>query len=203
MIQGTAAFIVNSVLILPISSTTTSLALLSTTSSSRTEKSATDLTTNTMTTQGVNLFKNFNPYWGAVTGLAFWFLLWHTPTFWKNRHISRDLVLAVYIVAAGTIYLACVHNCLITPSLHPIAKISHTWIGRLGLLSGIVSFSLGFFLAWSRLALLGSSSTDDDAVVVGSTTLGFSIPITIGGILQIVCEVQGFRAIRKFKRIKQ
>jgi hypothetical protein len=157
-----------------------------------------------MATQRVNLFKNFNPYWGAVTGLACWFLLWHTPTFWKNRRISRDIVLAVHIVAAGTIYLACAHNCLITPSLHPIAKISHTWIGRLGLLSGVVSFSLGLFLAWSRLALMGSaSSTGCDASVVGSTTLGFAIPITIGGILQIMCEVQGFRAIRKFKRLKQ
>jgi hypothetical protein len=107
------------------------------------------------------------------------------------------MALAIHIVAAGFIYLACAHNCLITPSLHPIAKLSHTWIGRLGLLSGIVSFSLGLFLAWYRLAV-GS-----DALVEGSTTLGFVIPITIGGILQIISEVQGFRAIRNYKSLRQ
>jgi hypothetical protein len=141
--------------------------------------------------------KNLNLFWGVTSALAVWFLFWHAPIFWKQRHIlttPRDVVLAVHIVTAGTIYMACAHNCLVTPSLHSMAHFCHTWIGRLGLISGIVSFSLGAYLAWSRLT--------NDPSVVGGTTLGFAIPITIGGILQLICEVKGFRAIREFKQIK-
>jgi hypothetical protein len=141
--------------------------------------------------------KNLNLFWGITTALAVWFLFWHSPIFWKQRHIltiPRDVVLAIHIVTAGTIYMACAHNCLVTPSLHPMARACHTWVGRLGLISGIVSFSLGAYIAWSRLT--------SDPSVVGGTTLSFAIPITIGGILQLICEVKGFRAIREFKQIR-
>lgn len=148
----------------------------------------------------MNVSKNVNLSWIAATGLAVWFLFWHAPVFWKNRHIlqtPRDVVLAVHIVAAGIVYLACAHNCLVTPSVHPLAKVSHTWIGRLGLLTGIIGFSLGTYLTWSRLTMGGGAEA-----VEGSTTLGFSIPITIGGILQIICELRGFRAIRHYKSLR-
>ncbi|CAB9501238.1 expressed unknown protein [Seminavis robusta] len=141
--------------------------------------------------------KNVNLFWIATSCLAVWFLFWHTPIFWKQRQVIqiRDALLAVHIVGAGTIYMACVHNCLVTPSLSSTAKFSHTWIGRLGLVSGVVSFVLGAYLAWSRLT--------SDPTTVGGTTLGFAIPITIGGLLQILSEVKGFRAIREYKRIRQ
>ena len=142
----------------------------------------------------VSVFKNVNPYWGVTTGLAAWFLLLHTPRFWANRQILAigDVKLATHIVTAVTLYLVCIHNCLITPS---IARLAHIWFGRLGLISGIISFSLGAFLAWSRLALSEATKLE------GSTTLGFAIPITIGGILQIVSEVIGYGAIRKYQRL--
>jgi hypothetical protein len=148
-------------------------------------------------TSTMGFAKNLNLFWGTTTALAVWFLFWHAPIFWKQRHIlkiPRDIVLAIHIITAGTVYMACTHNCLVTPSLHPVARFCHTWIGRLGLISGIVSFSLGAYLAWSRLT--------NDPSVIGGTTLGFAIPITIGGILQLICEVKGFRAIREFKQIR-
>jgi len=138
------------------------------------------------------LLKNANLYWRLATGLAVWFLCFHTPVFWRQRRISRDTMLAVHIVTAAMVYLACVHNCLLTPSLHAVTKWMHRWMGRIGLLSGLVSFSLGAFLAWSRLNRVGE----------GSTSLGFAIPITIGGILQLQCEYKGYRAIRKYKALQ-
>lgn len=105
-----------------------------------------------------------------------------------------DVPLATHIGTAATLYLACVHNCVVKPS---ISQWAHVGCGRMGLLSGLVSFSLGAFLAGSRLAL---SSTK---AVEGATTLGFAIPMTIGGILQIICQVRGYQAIHKFQRLSQ
>lgn len=140
------------------------------------------------------LAKNANIYWISATSLAAWFLFRHTPNFWKHRStlLKRDTLLAIHIVEAGCVYLACAHNCLLTPSLHQVTKLLHRWIGRFGLVSGLVSFSLGAFLAWSRLGIVGA----------GSTTLGFAVPITIGGILQLQCEYKGFRAIRTYKALQ-
>ena len=33
--------------------------------------------------------------------------------------------------------------------------------------------------------------------------MGFAIPITIGGLLQIMCQVQGYRYIREFQRLRR
>jgi hypothetical protein len=65
-------------------------------------------------------------------------------------------------------------------------------MGRLGLLAGTISFVVGAFLAWSRLGYTG----------VGGTTLAFSLPITIGGILQLQAQYRGYLAIRRYQRLK-
>lgn len=140
--------------------------------------------------------KNFNLPWIAVSCLALWFLFVHTPPFWMQRQLlTRDTMLAAHIVAAGTIFLSCVHNTLFTPSFTVFGKPSlflHTWVGRVGMVAGLISFPLGAFMAWSRLGKAG----------VGGTNLGFSIPITIGGFAQVVTQYFGYRAIRKYKKIK-
>jgi hypothetical protein len=144
----------------------------------------------------VSICKNVNLYWAATTALAIWFLGVHTPPFWKQRHLLHigDITLATHIVTASTVYLVCAHNCLVTPSIH---RTAHVWMGRFGLWSGGISFTLGAYLAWSRLTL------DENNRVQGSTTLGFAIPITVGGILQIYCEVVGYRAIRQYQKLRQ
>jgi hypothetical protein len=147
------------------------------------------------------LAKNFNVYWVVATSLAFWFLGVHAPIFWMQRQLMRrDVWLAVHIVAAGTVYAACAHNCLLTPSVLLWRDGSttwtcrglHTWMGRLGLLAGTLSFVVGAFLAWSRLGYTG----------VGGTTLAFSLPITIGGIAQLQAQYNGYMAIRRYQRLK-
>lgn len=62
---------------------------------------------------------------------------------------------------------------------------NHVWLGRIGLLSGILSFSLGAILAWGRLGQPG-------------ITLGFALPITIGGCFQLQAELAGYKAIKRF-----
>jgi hypothetical protein len=152
-----------------------------------------------MTTMLPSLSKNnLNLPWVAATSLAVWFLFIHTPPFWAHRKLlARDSLLAIHIVAAGTIYMACAHNCLFTPSSSTVfgvrAKFRHEWIGRLGLMAGVVSFTLGAFLSWSRLGKVGE----------GGTTLGFALPITIGGILQLNSQYNGFIAIRRYKKLSQ
>lgn len=142
------------------------------------------------------LHKNINLPWFAATGLAVWFLFIHTPKFWIDRKvIPRDVLLAIHIIAASTIYLSCAHNCIFTPSFKNIFGKSsifmHIWIGRIGMVAGIISFSLGAFLAWSRLGL----------DTVGGTTLAFALPITIGGIAQLSAQYNGYLAIRQYKSL--
>jgi hypothetical protein len=141
--------------------------------------------------------KNFNLPWVAATCLAIWFLFIHTPPFWIQRKLfTRDVILAIHIIAAGCVYLACAHNCMFTPSFTVFGKTSkvrHTWVGRIGLTAGIISFTLGAYLAWSRL---GRETVD-------GTTLSFAIPITIGGIIQVCAQYFGYIAIRQYKCIEQ
>ena len=144
-----------------------------------------------------SLHKNINVPWVIATSIAIWFLFIHTPPFWLHRKLlRRDVLLAVHIIAAGSLYLSCVHNCLFTPSFTLLGKPSkfmHIWVGRTGLIAGIFSFSIGAFLAWTRLGLES----------VGGTTLGFALPITIGGIAQIFAQYNGYKAIRLYKSLKE
>jgi hypothetical protein len=150
------------------------------------------------TSMAFSLHKNINLPWFAATGLAVWFLFIHTPSFWINRKlITRDVILAIHIIAASTIYLSCAHNCMFTPSFTNIfgksSKFMHIWVGRVGMVAGIISFSLGAFLAWSRLGV----------DTVGGTTLAFAIPITIGGIAQLNAQYNGYLAIRQYKSLEK
>lgn len=140
----------------------------------------------------MSLFNNnryFNLPWAFATALALWFLFIHTPPFWRLRHLPlSDRWLALHISTAGTLYLVCAHNCCCTPGQGEGHAQRHVWLGRLGLVAGLVSFTIGAVLAWSRLGQ--------------STTLGFSIPITIGGLLQVHAQVQGYRAIRQYQKME-
>lgn len=156
-----------------------------------------DVDISRFTAMDFSLHKNINLPWLAVTGLAVWFIFIHTPPFWINRKlISRDVLLAIHVITACSIYLSCAHNCMFTPSFKNIfgktCKFMHVWVGRVGMVSGIISFSLGAFLAWSRLGL----------DTVGGTTLSFTVPITIGGLAQLWAQYNGYFAIRRYKSLE-
>ena len=149
------------------------------------------------------LLANKNLYWILSTTLAVWFLFLHAPKFWQTRRLmsNRDLLLAIHILTAGGVYLSCAHNCFMTPSrFGAISLFCHRWVGRMGLVAGTISFGLGTYLAWSRLDILQQVSS---TTTVGTTTLGFAIPITFGGIMQILCQIKGFKAIRTYQALRE
>lgn len=154
------------------------------------------------------------PYWLAATALAFWFLAIHVPQYFITNHEERgDLLLHLHIVCAGGIYVACVHNAWCTPHSqryagrfprdtaagatshhHHLSRISHVWIGRIGMLLGVLGLVTGYYMVWIRPRL------DSSARPVDST---FGIAISIGGGFQLWAQIMGWRAIRNYQKIKE
>jgi len=78
-----------------------------------------------------------------------------------------------------------VHNTLFTPSVFGgAARPYHVFIGRVGLILGVLGFTFGAYLAWCPVE-----------------DYSFSIPITIGGILQVNAQRIGYAAIQEYKAL--
>ena len=127
---------------------------------------------------------NLNVPWVVATALCVWFLLVHAPRFLSAREHVQPL-LRIHLVGACSVYFACVHNTLVTPST---SRPLHVWIGRAGLVLGVVGFVTGFVLVWF---------TNDYR-----DNWGFSIGITYGGLAQMHLEFAGYRAIKSFRAMK-
>lgn len=129
-----------------------------------------------------------NLQWIVATSLCIWFLFIHTPPVLLARDFIAPLFY-VHLFGAYSIYLVCAHNTLLTPStLGGAARPFHIWIGRVGLVLGIVGFVAGFILTW----YIHDASKD----------LGFSIGVTYGGIAQMQLEFTGYRAIKQYQEVK-
>lgn len=133
--------------------------------------------------------KNGNIYWFAATGLAVWFLFVHTPPLLIQRKVfQHDPLLVLHLLGAGGIYLACVHNALFTPSTFQGRSLPwHIWVGRAGMILGILGFLTGAILSWTRLDSVG---------------LSFAIPITIGGLGQVLAQWRGYHFIQLYRKAK-
>lgn len=142
-----------------------------------------------MVAEPSNLFslgKNVNLYWIGASGLAIWFLFIHSPPILRARHVLMDPAFVWHLLGAYSIYLACIHNTLVTPS---VARSQHVWVGRIGMIMGVVGFGFGLYISWWPWRDLPPR--------------GFSIGITIGGIAQIVLQLQGYTSIRRFKALRE
>ncbi len=141
--------------------------------------------------------KNLSVYWVISTGLAVWFLFIHSPPMLRERFdgyalsiFYRDPFFALHLTGAYIIYIACIHNTLLTPScLNGDARTYHVYVGRIGMIAGVVGFVLGAYCAWSP------SRPNHDQ--------GFAIGITIGGVMQLMAQAGGYFSIRKYQRLKQ
>jgi hypothetical protein len=129
--------------------------------------------------------KNMTLYWVGAAALCIWFLFVHSPPFIIKRKVYQDFPLATHMGGAYTIYLACLVNSLFTPSTLPNGRKVHTTIGKIGMISGLVSFALGFYCAWLRPV---------------TPPLSFSIGITVGGVAQVISQIVGWKAIRNYQR---
>ena len=133
---------------------------------------------------------SFIASWIAATALCIWFLFIHAPTFLSAKDYIQPL-LYFHLIGAFSIYLVCVHNTMLTPSaLNGAAKPFHIWLGRVGLILGVVGFATGFVLVWF------------DPLYDYSSNWGFSVGITFGGFAQMRQEILGWKSIKKFQMIK-
>ena len=129
-------------------------------------------------------------YWLFAVTLAIWFLFIHSPPIILERHGFSDFPFAAHLFGAYSIYIACIINTLITPSkFGGKAYRWHVWIGRVGMVSGLISFVFGVYCAWWPYR-------------INRPPIGSSIGITIGGVGQIVAQFIGYTAIRKYKALK-
>lgn len=139
--------------------------------------------------------KNLSAPWALSATLAVWFLFVHSPPLLHERFGSvpaffvEDPPFAVHLLGAYAVYLACVHNTLLTPScLDGRAGPYHVYVGRIGMVAGLVGFALGAYCAWSPHR---------------GTDRGFAIGITIGGAMQVLAQVGGYASIRRYQILKR
>lgn len=126
--------------------------------------------------------------WVISTTLCIWFLFHHAPAHLSHKATIHPLVYP-HLIGAYSIYLVCVHNTLLTPSTFKgAARLFHIWIGRIGLVLGIMGFITGAILVWF--------------IYDYTENWGFSIGITFGGCQQMVAQYRGYKAIRSYQNIK-
>lgn len=129
-----------------------------------------------------------NIWWIMAVAICCWFLWIHGPIHIAAKDFVEP-VLYIHLVGAYSIYLVCAHNTLLTPStLGGAARPWHIWVGRYGLVLGIVGFISGAVLTW--------------VIYDATNDLGFSIGITVGGVFQIYSQFFGYRAVRRFQQTK-
>jgi hypothetical protein len=129
-------------------------------------------------------------YWFFAAALAIWFLFIHSPPILLERHAFSDFPFVAHLLGAYSIYIACIVNTLITPSTyHGKGHRWHVRIGRVGMGFGLISFVFGVYCTWWPYR-------------TNRPPLGFSIGITIGGILQIAAQYIGYTAIKTYQALK-
>jgi len=125
---------------------------------------------------------NFSIYWLLATLIGLWFIFIHTPQHITAKGVQDyGVVFWMHITLACFTYIACMWNVFHTPSHGPWYANIHILVGRTAVFTSLVGFSLGMVAAW------GPGST---------TSFGFAIGITSGGIGQIICTIIGFSAIK-------
>ena len=131
----------------------------------------------------------FNIPWVIATALCVWFLFIHAPITISSDKYFKPRLLWVHLFCVYTIYLVCAQNTLFTPStLNGAARPFHIWAGRIGLILGVVGFYTGFVLTWF--------------IMDPQEDLGFSIGITYGGVAQMQAQYMGYRAIKRYQKVK-
>lgn len=149
--------------------------------------------------------KNLNIYWFIGTTLGIWLLFIHSPPILRDRKVlywdsaehtlqTNDLLFLLHLVGVYTIYIVCMFNTLFTPSTTTTFlwsnairfRTMHIIMGRIGMVAGYIGFIIGSYLAWWRV----------------TESMGFSVGITLGGIIQVYLQIRGHAAIRRYQRLK-
>ena len=136
----------------------------------------------------MGLPKNLSIYWSISTVLAFWFLFIHAPPLLIKRDAIRDAPFMLHLFGAYSVYLGCVFNALLTPStIGGKARPWHIGVGRFAMIGGLFGIVFGYWKSW---------------IPFGATPMSFAIPISIGGIAQLIAQIVGYKSIKEFQRLK-
>ena len=136
----------------------------------------------------MGLPKNLSIYWTISTVLAFWFLFIHAPPILIKRKAFNDVPFMLHLFGAYSVYLGCVFNALMTPSTAGgRARVWHIRVGRFAMIGGIFGVVFGFWKSW---------------IPFGAVSMDFAIPISIGGISQLIAQYIGYSSIKQFQRLK-
>jgi hypothetical protein len=135
-----------------------------------------------------------NLYWFVATSFLLWFLFLHAPRYLYQRMIVAsswthvmDVPFFLHLVGAYSLAVSCMINSLLTPRY--VGSYCHIWIGRIGMIGGVIGYIFGLYCCWLPFRS------------VPLPPLSFSIPISIGGFLQVNGQYQGYQSIRRFQSI--
>ncbi|ETW09879.1 hypothetical protein H310_00325 [Aphanomyces invadans] len=130
---------------------------------------------------------NFTIWWliGALLGL--WFTLYKglgivVGLLPPSNGIPVGPVFAMHLVTSILFMCICIFNVFHTPSHGRVYRKVHRLLGCMAMISGVISFITGAVAVWWE------RYTED---------LGFSIGITVGGVLQMGCQGYGWYKIRQ------
>lgn len=136
----------------------------------------------------MKLPKNLSIYWVASLALAAWLFFVHAPPLLIKIGLIHRPLLMLHLLGVFSIYGGCLFNTLFTPSsLNGRARAYHVLVGRIAMVGGVFGALSGAWLTW---------------VPFGNTSMSFAIPITVGGVAQLITQVIGYIYIKKFQRLK-
>ena len=136
----------------------------------------------------MGLPKNLSIYWTISTVLAFWFLFIHAPPILIKRKAFNDVPFMLHLFGAYSVYLGCVFNALMTPSTAGgRVRVWHIRVGRFAMIGGIFGVVFGFWKSW---------------IPFGAVSMDFAIASSIGGIVQLIAQIVGYKSIKEFQRLK-
>ncbi|KAI8895919.1 hypothetical protein BC833DRAFT_599592 [Globomyces pollinis-pini] len=134
---------------------------------------------------------NFNIYFLLMTILCLWFTIGRGIPFMINAENygspKIDWVVGFHLVNAFVTVWIMIWNLFHTPSHGPNYRMIHKILGRCSMVTGIISTLFGVIVVWF---------TQELGNPVDKERIGFSIGITIGGVLQVGAQIRGFIAIR-------
>ncbi|KAJ9053431.1 hypothetical protein DSO57_1024280 [Entomophthora muscae] len=121
----------------------------------------------------------FSVWWGLASFVSIYFTVGHgLPQIFRP---GCGGLFRIHVINASLVSWLCIFNHAFTPSMGPQTKRAHVFLGKVALVTGIVSTMLGFATVWyERYSGVGI----------------FAIAISLGGSWQVLGQVWAIHHIR-------
>jgi hypothetical protein len=130
---------------------------------------------------------HLNIWFFLITVLLLWFFFARGFPLYGQIHTIRPPMgfsFGLHLTTCIIVSFACIWNIFHQPSDGPLYRKIHVWLGRVGLIAGFISVFFGYLTVWWER--------------YNPNTTGFNIGISIGGALQVIFQVVGYLAIKKW-----